>query len=132
MSASTNARGPMPGSPSTPPAEAPGPCADGARRRSRVPWVLTGVLVIGILALTGVLLSRTPAEMVPPTKRLTGVATRVVTPRRHWESLQLPARLEADRAAVLSSEISGRLQTWSVAERGRRGCRQESGTTEHR
>ncbi len=116
MSASTNARDPMPGNSSMPPAETPGSCVDGARRRARLPWVFTGVLGVGIVALTGVLLSRTPAEMVPPTKRLTGVATQVVTPRRHWESLQLPARLEADRSAVLSSEISGRLQVWSVAE----------------
>jgi len=78
--------------------------------------VFTGLLVVGIFVLAGVLMSRTPSVLAPPTKQLTGVATLLVTPRQHWEGLQLPARLEADHAAVLSSEISGRLQAWCVEE----------------
>jgi multidrug resistance efflux pump len=75
-------------------------------------------LTLGVLSLilVGVLLARKPAPMRVPVKELKGVATLAVAPRQYWERLELPARLEADRSATLSSELAGRLEAWLVAE----------------
>jgi RND family efflux transporter MFP subunit len=77
---------------------------------------VTFALGVLIVVLIGMLMARKPAPMVLPAKELKGVATLAVVPRQYWERLELPARLEADRSATLSSELSGRLEAWLVEE----------------
>jgi len=87
------------------------------RRQGRwIAWSITAGLLVLTVALIGVVMARAPAPVPPPQKKLTGVATLVVVPRAHRESLLLPARLEADRSAGLGFELSGRLQAWLVEE----------------
>jgi RND family efflux transporter MFP subunit len=47
---------------------------------------------------------------------LANVAVQEIQSRSHTESLILPARLEANRSAQISSELSGRLERWLVEE----------------
>ncbi len=87
-----------------------------SRRTQVMAWSGTLGLGLLILVLIGMLLARKPAPLLAPVKEFKGVATQTVAPRQYWERLELPARLEADRSATLSSELAGRLDTWLVEE----------------
>jgi RND family efflux transporter MFP subunit len=107
------AAGPSSVTPSAPPSRG---APRSARRTQTLAWSVTVALGLLIVVLIGVLLARKPAPMLAPAKELKGVATLAVAPRQYWERLELPARLEADRSATLSSELAGRLDAWLVEE----------------
>jgi RND family efflux transporter MFP subunit len=74
------------------------------------------LLVVITVVLMAIGAAKKPAPLEEPPKKLANVQTQRVTAREHLETLTLPARLEADRRAVLSSELGGRLEKWLVEE----------------
>lgn len=120
----------MPNSRNTRPTAEPGSAsvtesADGGhapRRRGAVPIVTWGstllLLTVTVTVIATGRLRRKPA-LVPPPKELVNVEVVTVRTEEYRETLILPARLEADRHGVISSELSGRLETWTVPENAR-------------
>lgn len=79
-------------------------------------WLVTAGMVVLTAVLAMVARSRTTAEpeALPPT--LTNVEVMTIVPEEYEEALVLPARLVADREAVVSSEVSGTLKRWLVTD----------------
>ena len=82
--------------------------------------ILTWGITILLVFMTGCLmvfqaLSPTTEPGKPP-KRLANVEVETVALREYHETLTLPSKLEADQSAMISPEISGRLETWEVDE----------------
>lgn len=82
--------------------------------------LLTWGITLALVAMTGcimVLQSMKPRQKPSlPAKRIANVEVETVTTREYNETLTLPARLEADQSATISSEISGRLKAWEAQE----------------
>ncbi len=88
-----------------------------ARRSSRLLlWVIPLLLVLATAGIIVLAANRPKPPITLPEKRLVNVAVQEVRSRPYTESLVLPARLEADRSALISSELAGRLERWLVAE----------------
>ncbi len=79
-------------------------------------WGLTGVLALLTVALIAVGATRKKATPTIQPKTLSTVEVFEVVAREHREKLVLPARIQADRQAVISSELNGRLEKWLVEE----------------
>jgi RND family efflux transporter MFP subunit len=79
-------------------------------------WIVTFLILVATVALVAMLKNRPKPTVPPPEKRLANVAVREVKTRPYSESLILPAQLEADRTAQISSELAGRLERWLVEE----------------
>ncbi len=105
--------------PAAAPVAAPGPHSPFKRRTLRViTWGTTLALLCGTAVLVAVARNRQAPVPARARKQLTNVETISVKPAAHRESLALPARLEADRAVEISSELHGRLEKWLVEEGG--------------
>lgn len=90
------------------------------RPDSRCVTVIAWSTTLMLLATAIVLFALNSGKQAPspdtPRRALANVEVLQITPCEHRESLILPARLEADRHAVISSELPGRLARWLVQE----------------
>ncbi len=86
------------------------------RRVSGASWALTGLLVVAIAAVA--IYGSTRPEPVPvaPKRTLANVEVQRLAARPYREALLLPARIEADRTAAVSTEFQGKLARWRAAE----------------
>ena len=92
----------------------------GARRSKAIAtWGLTFLLSAATVTLIAIAANKRPPPLLKSPRVLANVEVMHVTPQEHRESLVLPARIEADRHADISSELSGRLQEWRVDEGAR-------------
>ena len=79
-------------------------------------WGITaGLALITVLFIVIAVLKPSSEPEVAATM-LANVAVETVVAEEYWESLILPAKIEADRKAVVSAEVGGRLQAWLVGE----------------
>ncbi len=84
--------------------------------------ILTWGTTLLLLLMTGCLMVvealKPKSEPVKPPKQLANVEVETITLREYHETLTLPSRLEADQSAMISPEISGRLEIWEIDEGG--------------
>ncbi len=97
-----------------------GSSASGGRRGGRalkwLVWLLTLLLLFLAIVFIVKGLNRSPASPVVPGRSLANVETMTVRAVEHIEVLELPARILADRTAVISAEVPGLLSSWEVGE----------------
>lgn len=93
------------------------------RRTTVLTWGTTAVLFLLAVALIAIAANHAPAPPLTTARKLANVETIRVEPREHGEELVLPAKLQADRRAVISSELGGRLHAWRIEE----GAKAEGG-----
>ena len=86
------------------------------RRVILLTWGTTAVLFLLAVALIAIAANQEPAALSTTARKLANVETIRVEPREHREELVLPARLEAERRAIISSELGGRLHAWRIEE----------------
>lgn len=88
-----------------------------ARRSSRLLlWGIPALLILATVGIVVLVANRPKPPIGLPEKRLVNVAVQEIQSRPYTESLILPARLQADRSALISGELAGRLERWLVAE----------------
>jgi membrane fusion protein (multidrug efflux system) len=79
-------------------------------------WTIPAALILAgaVLAVA----ARLRQQVVPavPVQQLANVETVRVQPAEFIQSLRLPAKIEADRQATVSSELAGELAEWLIAE----------------
>lgn len=85
------------------------------KHRFSIWWVPGGIGLLILVCLIILIVRRKP-EPEPPPVKLTNVEVITLEPREFHETLELPARIIADRAVSLSAETSGRLDSWLVEE----------------
>ncbi len=81
-------------------------------------WAFSLAMVALTVFIVSAILGKKTVELKPAPRRLANVETVRVVPQEYHESLLLPARLEADFKAVISSELNGRVTAWQIAEGG--------------
>jgi RND family efflux transporter MFP subunit len=81
-----------------------------------ITWGITGTLLLVTVVFLVIGATRTPAPPTRSPQKLANVQTILVKAQEHHEVLELPAKLMADRSAVLSAELNGRLEKWLVGE----------------
>ena len=79
-------------------------------------WGITGFMVVIIAAVVVYAYNRKDVEPVALPKKHANVEVITVRPREYRETLTLPALLEADRTAAISSEFAGTLDRWHISE----------------
>jgi len=87
-----------------------------SRRATVIAWSTTLMLLATAIVLFALNAGKEPPPPDAAPRTLVNVEVLQITPCEHRESLILPARLEADRHAVISSELPGRLARWLVQE----------------
>jgi RND family efflux transporter MFP subunit len=95
---------------------APPPKSAARQQPNWVLWLATGSVFLATIGLVILIANRPTPVVPPPEKVLANVAVQKIQVQPYAESLILPARLEADRTASISSELAGRLQRWLVQE----------------
>ena len=85
-------------------------------KRNQLPWRITGGIIglILLLSLISFLLPETIPEKLE--KKIANVEVQTLETVRFDEMLELPARIQADRIGIVSSELPGKLAKWVVAE----------------
>ncbi len=96
--------------------DAPAPAQPTTRTTRLLTWGTTGTLLALAVLFTIIGATTTEPPLTTAPRKLPNVETITVRAREYFESLTLPAKLEADRRAVLSSELNGRLDRWLVKE----------------
>lgn len=90
--------------------------AKAASRGGRIAWWVTAGLA-GLAVLLIAVAALSPEKpLVKIQSPLPNVETATIQTRTYEDALLLPARLEADHEAVVSSELGGTLGRWLVAE----------------
>jgi len=105
-----------PGERRSEPALRAGERTDRDRKIRKLTWGVTGALAGLAILLTLFAALRPPSPLKPPEEAVPGVAVVRIRARPHKETIELPARIKADRRAAVSSEFDGRLAEWKVAE----------------
>jgi RND family efflux transporter MFP subunit len=83
-----------------------------------ITWSITGMITAVIVGVLVYAYNRETDEPQAPVRKIANVEVVTVRTREYNETLTLPARLEADRVAAISAEISGKLARWHVPEGG--------------
>ncbi|MBT3375994.1 MAG: efflux RND transporter periplasmic adaptor subunit [Lentisphaerae bacterium] len=118
----------MPAPQEQPPASVPATASDATplghpaprRRRSVratvIAWCTTLILLATAVVLFALQANKEAPLPVTAPRTLANVEVLRIAPCEHRESLVLPARIEADHQAIISSELPGRLAEWLAGE----------------
>jgi len=87
-----------------------------SRRVTVIAWAATLILLATAFVLFALHAGKEAPVPVTASRTLANVEVQKIAPCEHRESLALPARTEADRHAVISSELAGRLAKWLIQE----------------